>query len=144
MWFPRTVQGTPDVWDGGQWVWCLKTTLNYADGSTEITELHADDWFRDPADASWQFADVRLLINGMDRLDGDASNFADTNDPAVNEDRAPVNPDKVLESVTLELDPERSASNPDSICMISGRIRRMTQPRFRCGCFTETRISITG
>ncbi|MGI6455703.1 MAG: hypothetical protein ACOX5R_08765 [bacterium] len=90
----------------------LKTTLNYADGSTEITELHADDWFRDPADASWQFADVRLLINGMDRLDGDASNFADTNDPAVNEDRAPVNPDKVLESVTLELDPERSASNP--------------------------------
>lgn len=90
----------------------LKTTLNFEDGSTEVTELHADDWFRDPTDSSWQFADVRLLINGMDRLDGDASNFADTNDPAVNEDTAPVNPDKVLVSVTLELDPTKSASNP--------------------------------
>ncbi|NPU95992.1 MAG: hypothetical protein HPY51_02095 [Candidatus Omnitrophica bacterium] len=89
----------------------LKTTLNYADGSTEVTELHADDWFRDPADSSWQYADVRLLINGMDRLDG-SSHFADANDPAVNEDRAPVNPDKVLVSVTLELDTARSASNP--------------------------------
>lgn len=89
----------------------LKTTLNYQDGTTEVTELHADDWFRDPTDSSWQFADVRLLINGMDRLDG-SSNFADANDPAVNEDRAPVNPDKVLVSVTLQLDTTRSASNP--------------------------------
>ena len=89
----------------------LKTTLNFEDGSTEVTELHADDWFRDPADSSWQFADVRLLINGMDRLDG-GSSFANANDPAVNEDKAPVNPDKVLVSVTLELDLDRSASNP--------------------------------
>jgi hypothetical protein len=90
----------------------LKTTLNFEDGSTEVTELHADDWFRDPTDSSWQFADVRLLINGMDRLEGDASSFANPNDPAVNEDTAPVNPDKVLVSVTLELDTTRSASNP--------------------------------
>jgi hypothetical protein len=89
----------------------LKTTLNFEDGSKEVTELHADDWFRDPADSSWQFADVRLLINGMDRLDG-SSFFANANDPAVNEDKAPVNPDKVLVSVTLELDTTRSASNP--------------------------------
>ncbi|MEW6236285.1 MAG: hypothetical protein AB1656_12940 [Candidatus Omnitrophota bacterium] len=89
----------------------LKTTLHFEDGSTEVTELHADDWFRDPADSSWQFADVRLLINGMDRLDG-SSNFANANDPAVNEDKAPVNPDKVLVSVTLELDTTKSASNP--------------------------------
>lgn len=90
----------------------LKTTLNFEDGSTEVTELHADDWFRDPGDNSWQFADVRLLIDGMDRLAGGASTFADANDPAVNEDRAPVNPDKVLVSVTLELDTTRSAANP--------------------------------
>ncbi len=90
----------------------LKTTLNFEDGSTEVTELHADDWFRDPTDSSWQFADVRLLINGMDRLEGDASSFANPNDPAVNEDTAPVNPDKVLVSVTLELDTTRSAASP--------------------------------
>jgi len=89
----------------------LKTTLNYEDGTTEVVELHADDWYRDPSDSSWQFADVRLLIDGMNRLGGDNS-FDDRNDPAVNEDKAPVNPDKVLVSVTLELDPDRSASNP--------------------------------
>ncbi|MGC9326891.1 MAG: hypothetical protein ACP5I1_04595 [Candidatus Hinthialibacter sp.] len=91
----------------------LKTTLNFEDGTTEVTELHADDWFRDPADSSWQFADVRLLINGMDRLTGGNSDFADANDPAVNEDKAVIeNSDKVLVSVTLELDPTRSATNP--------------------------------
>lgn len=90
----------------------LITTLNFEDGTSEVTELHADDWFRDPADSSWQFADVRLLINGMDRLEGGASTFADANDPAVNEDKAPVNPDKVLVSVTLELDTARSAASP--------------------------------
>jgi uncharacterized protein HemX len=78
----------------------------------KVTELHADDWFRDPTDNSWQFADVRLLINGMDRLEGDDSNFANVNDPAVNEDKAAINPDKVLVSVTLELDTDRSAANP--------------------------------
>ncbi len=89
----------------------LITTLNFEDGSTEVTELHADDWYRDPPDSSWQFADVRLLIDGMNRLSGDNS-FDGRFDPAVNEDKAPVNPDKVLVSVTLELDPSRSASSP--------------------------------
>ncbi|MDP8242842.1 MAG: hypothetical protein P9L94_02090 [Candidatus Hinthialibacter antarcticus] len=91
----------------------LITTLNFDDGSSEETALHADDWFRDPADSSWQYADVRQLIDGMDRLGGGESNFQNSNDPSVNEDKAPVNPDKVLVSVTLELaDPPRSASNP--------------------------------
>lgn len=90
----------------------LKTTLHFQDGSTEVTELHADDWFRDPADSGWQFADVRQLIDGMDRLAGGTSTFANANDPSVNEDKAPVNPNKVLVSVTLELDTTKSASNP--------------------------------
>jgi hypothetical protein len=90
----------------------LKTTLNFEDGTSEVTELHADDWFRDPGDSSWVFADVRQLIDGMDRLAGGASTFANANDPSVNEDKAPVNPNKVLVSVTLELDPTKSASNP--------------------------------
>ncbi len=91
----------------------LITTLNFEDGSSEETALHADDWFRDPSDSSWQFADVRQLIDGMDRLGGGTSGFQNSNDPSVNEDKAPVNPDKVLVSVTLELaDPPRSASNP--------------------------------
>jgi len=85
----------------------LKCTLNYEDGTSEQTEIHADDWFRDPGDATWMWNDVTLLINGMDRLDG-SSLFADANDPAVNEHAAPVNPDKVLVSVTLELDLEKS------------------------------------
>ncbi len=90
----------------------LKTTLNFEDGTTEVTELHADDWFRDPTDSSWQYADVRLLINGMDRLT-DTNNFSDANDPAVNEDKATIiNSDKVLVSVTLELDLDKSASDP--------------------------------
>jgi hypothetical protein len=90
----------------------LKTTLHFQDGSTEVTELHADDWFRDPADSSWQFADVRQLIDGMDRLEGGASTFANTNDPSVNEDTTAVNPNKVLTSVTLELDLTKSAASP--------------------------------
>jgi hypothetical protein len=90
----------------------LKTTLNFEDGTTEVTEIHADDWFRDPTDNNWQFIDVSLLINGMDRLDG-GSNFADANDPAVNEDVTPINPDKVLVSVTLELDLDNSGNGGD-------------------------------
>lgn len=86
----------------------LKCTLNYEDGTSELTEIHADDWFRDTTDSNWMFEDVTLLINGMDRLESTASNFADSNDPAVNEDATPVNPDKVLVSVTLELDLEKS------------------------------------
>lgn len=89
----------------------LITTLNYEDGTSEVVALSADDWFRDPADSSWQFANVRQLIDGMDRLNG-SSGIHDANDPSVNEDTAPVNPEKVLVSVTLELDPDRSASNP--------------------------------
>lgn len=88
----------------------LKCTLNYEDGSSELTEIHADDWFRDPTDSDWMFKDVILLIDGMDRLEGDASTFADSNDPAVNEDATAVNPDKVLVSVTLELDPAKSGN----------------------------------
>ncbi|MBN2326651.1 MAG: hypothetical protein JXR73_05805 [Candidatus Omnitrophica bacterium] len=88
----------------------LKCTLNFEDGSTELTEIHADDWFRDPSDADWMFDDVTLLINGMDRLDGD-SNFADANDPAVNEDAVAIeNSDKVLVSIDLELDIENSGN----------------------------------
>lgn len=86
----------------------LKCTLNYEDGTSELAEIHADDWFRDPGDAAWMWDDVTLLINGMDRLEGGSSTFADSNDPAVNEDATPVNPDKVLVSVTLELDLEKS------------------------------------
>lgn len=89
----------------------LSCTLNYEDGTSEVTEIHADDWFRDPTDSTWMFKDVMLLINGMDRLEGNDSTFADVNDPAVNEDATPVNPDKVLVSVTLSLDTAKSGNS---------------------------------
>lgn len=88
----------------------LTTTLNYADGTSELTETHADDWYRDPTDSDWMFGDVALLVDGMNRLSEDNS-FDNAFDPAVNEDAVEVNPDKVLESVTLELDVANSGSD---------------------------------
>ena len=79
----------------------LFATLNYDDGTSEDTFLNADDWFNDGDEV--QFENTRLLVDGMNRLSGDNS-FDDRFDPAVFECFIPVNPDKVLTSVTLEFD----------------------------------------
>lgn len=79
----------------------LFATLNYEDGSSEETFLNADDWFNDGSEIT--FANSRLLVDGMNRLSGDGS-FDARFDPAVFECFIPVDPTKVLVSITLEFD----------------------------------------
>ncbi len=87
----------------------LSVTFNYEDGTTEVGEIHADDWYHDPPNDAWNFNDVIVLVNGMNRLSGD-NTFDDRFDPGFMEDTTPCNPDKVLESVTLEYNTDISVS----------------------------------
>ncbi|MGI6454542.1 MAG: hypothetical protein ACOX5R_02850 [bacterium] len=84
----------------------LFCTLNYADGTTEDTFLNADDWYHDPAEGNINFDNVLLLVDGMNRLQGADSSFDARFDPAVFECYIPVDPTKVLESITLEYNEE--------------------------------------
>ncbi|MBI1389604.1 MAG: hypothetical protein GC154_14285 [bacterium] len=87
----------------------LDATFKYDDGTTEIGTFHADDWFNDGGEI--QFANTRQLVNGMDRLEGGASTYAQSRDPAIFECITPVNPNKTLVSVTLQLNTKYS-TNP--------------------------------
>ena len=104
----KQLRSAQTVGDGDGQLLC---TLNYADGTTQDTFLHADDWFNDGSEI--QFANTRQLINGMDRLEGGASTFNATRDPAVFECYIDANPDKVLKSVTLTLDTTSTSPDPD-------------------------------
>jgi hypothetical protein len=86
----------------------LFCTLNYEDGSTEETFLHADDWYNDGSEV--RFANTRLLVDGMNRLTGDDNSFDARFDPAMFECIIPVDVNKVLVSVTLEFDPSITAT----------------------------------
>lgn len=84
----------------------LFATFNYEDGTTSEGVLHGDDWFDDPP--GLRFPDTLLLINGMNRLGGDNS-FDGRFDPAFFDNAEEVDPDKVLTSVTLELNTDLSS-----------------------------------
>jgi hypothetical protein len=81
----------------------LFCTLHYEDGSTEDTFLNADDWYNDGAEI--QFANTRLMVDGMNRLQGSDSNFDARFDPAVFECIISCDPSKVLTQITLEYNP---------------------------------------
>ncbi|MBI1389605.1 MAG: hypothetical protein GC154_14290 [bacterium] len=78
----------------------LTATFTYDDGTTSTGAFHADDWYNDGGEI--QFANTRQLVDGMNRLQGGASEFDARFDPAVFECIQPVDPAKTLVSVTLE------------------------------------------
>ncbi|MDX9754734.1 MAG: hypothetical protein RBU29_12275 [bacterium] len=77
----------------------LYATFHYDDGTTSQGVFHADDWYDDPPQLTYN--DVFQLVNGMNRIDG-SKNFDGRFDPAFFENAAQVDPTKVLKQVTLE------------------------------------------